>query len=205
MVLNIEYPIHLRESQLAVNLHIPTAICSFVPRTLFQCIIDDETASEEVKREAQQQIDAITETLTANSDANNVESKFKTRHIVQNLKGPSLRTRPGRQRLHGLQLEANIHYSIRYRNAIWEPQSQQIVFGDDDSHSRLGRHPEFFKPGSMINSLDVIAYELTHGVTQHTAKSEYRGQPGALNEPVSDVFGSMVLQWEQGQAVHLAI
>ncbi|PQE17489.1 peptidase M4 thermolysin protein [Rutstroemia sp. NJR-2017a WRK4] len=104
----------------------------------------------------------------------------------------------------GLQLEASIHYSIRYGNAIWEPQSRQMVVGDGDGNSRFGLFTGFFKPGSLVTSLDIIAHEFTHGVTQHTAKLEYKGQSGALNESISDVFGSMVLQWKLNQTVQEA-
>jgi hypothetical protein len=39
-------------------------------------------------------------------------------------------------------------------------------------------------------SADVIAHELTHGVTQLAAALGYHGQTGALNEHLSDAFGS---------------
>jgi Zn-dependent metalloprotease len=52
--------------------------------------------------------------------------------------------------------------------------------------------------------LDVIAHELTHGVTQFTAQLPYRDQSGALNESFSDVFGAMVKQWSLGQTVDQA-
>jgi Zn-dependent metalloprotease len=67
-----------------------------------------------------------------------------------------------------------------------------MVYGDG------GR---LFKPGSLTTALDVIAHELTHGVTQFTANLDYAGQPGALNESMSDVFGSMVKQYALGQTV----
>jgi Zn-dependent metalloprotease len=44
-------------------------------------------------------------------------------------------------------------------------------------------------------ALDVIGHELTHGVTGTEANFDYEGQPGALNESFSDVFGSLVKQW----------
>ena len=44
-------------------------------------------------------------------------------------------------------------------------------------------------------SLDVIAHELTHGVTGDEAALVYLGQAGALNESMSDVFGSLVKQY----------
>jgi Zn-dependent metalloprotease len=40
---------------------------------------------------------------------------------------------------------------------------------------------------------------MTHGVTQFTANLDYRDQSGALNESISDVFGSLVKQWTLNQ------
>jgi Zn-dependent metalloprotease len=45
----------------------------------------------------------------------------------------------------------------------------------------------------------VIAHELTHGVTDNTSGFEYHKQSGALNESMSDVFGSLVKQWSLKQ------
>jgi len=56
----------------------------------------------------------------------------------------------------------------------------------------------------FTSALDVIAHELTHGVTQFTAQLAYQDQSGALNESMSDVFGSMVKQWALGQTVDQA-
>jgi Zn-dependent metalloprotease len=85
----------------------------------------------------------------------------------------------------GLHLDATVHYGRRYDNAFWN--GQQMVFGDGD--------------GDLFNrftaSLDVIAHELTHGVTGDEAGLVYLGQAGALNESVSDVFGSLVKQYAQ--------
>ncbi|MEJ7334029.1 M4 family metallopeptidase, partial [Staphylococcus epidermidis] len=39
---------------------------------------------------------------------------------------------------------------------------------------------------------DIVAHEITHGVTQETAGLVYRDQSGALNESFSDVFGYFV-------------
>ena len=90
---------------------------------------------------------------------------------------------------HGRTLVSSVHYSQGYDNAFWN--GQQMVYGDGDG--------QIFK--GFTNSLDVIAHELTHGVTQFTAQLPYQGQSGALNESMSDVFGSMVKQWAQGQTV----
>lgn len=87
----------------------------------------------------------------------------------------------------GMALEATVHFGRRYNNAFWN--GEQMVFGDGD--------------GEMFNrftiALDVIAHELGHGVTHDEARLEYYFQPGALNESMSDVFGSLVRQYQLRQ------
>jgi Zn-dependent metalloprotease len=51
-------------------------------------------------------------------------------------------------------------------------------------------------------AIDVIGHELTHGITQYEAGFVYRGESGALNESMSDVFGIMVKQHALNQTVH---
>ena len=87
----------------------------------------------------------------------------------------------------GLPLDATVHFGEGYDNAFWN--GEQMVFGDGDGKVFL----DFTIP------VDVIGHELTHGVTQHTANLEYFGQSGALNESVSDVFGSLIKQYALGQ------
>ncbi|MDF5719416.1 MAG: M4 family metallopeptidase [Rhizonema sp. PD37] len=82
----------------------------------------------------------------------------------------------------GLRLDATVHYSTKYDNAFWN--GTQMVYGDGDG--------ELFQP--FTKCIDVIAHELTHGVTQHQAALQYVGESGALNESFSDVFGSLVKQ-----------
>ena len=83
----------------------------------------------------------------------------------------------------GMRLDAIVHYGDSFNNAFWN--GQVMVFGDGDE--------DLFT--SFTKSLDVIAHELTHGVTENTAGLVYHKQPGALNESMSDVFGSLVKQW----------
>ncbi|MFV0129980.1 M4 family metallopeptidase [Streptomyces sp. HMX112] len=87
----------------------------------------------------------------------------------------------------GLPLDATVHYDKDYGNAFWN--GEQMVFGDGDGEIFL----DFTIP------VDVIGHELAHGVTQYTANLAYFGQPGALNESMSDVFGSLVKQYALGQ------
>jgi Zn-dependent metalloprotease len=92
----------------------------------------------------------------------------------------------------GLPLDATVHYGEDYGNAFWD--GQRMVFGDGDGEIFL----DFTIP------VDVIGHELTHGVTQYTANLEYFGQSGALNESVSDVFGSLIKQHALGQTAEQA-
>jgi Zn-dependent metalloprotease len=50
----------------------------------------------------------------------------------------------------------------------------------------------------MTGSLDVIGHELGHGVTEKEAGLKYWGESGALNESLSDVWGSLVKQYKKG-------
>ncbi|HEY9674462.1 MAG TPA: M4 family metallopeptidase [Waterburya sp.] len=82
----------------------------------------------------------------------------------------------------GLRLDSTVHYGRNYDNAFWN--GSQMVYGDGDG--------QIFQ--RFTKSIDVIGHELTHGVTQYTANLDYQDQPGALNESMSDVFGSLVKQ-----------
>jgi bacillolysin/neutral peptidase B len=48
---------------------------------------------------------------------------------------------------------------------------------------------------SYARFLDVIAHELTHGVTETTSNLVYKNQSGALNESFSDIFGIIIKNW----------
>ncbi len=83
----------------------------------------------------------------------------------------------------GLPLVGCVHYDKKYNNAFWN--GHQMVFGDGDG--------VYFNDFTI--PLDVIGHELTHGVTGSEANLLYQGQAGALNESISDVFGSLVKQY----------
>ena len=44
----------------------------------------------------------------------------------------------------------------------------------------------------LAGGLDIVAHELTHGVTQHSSQLVYRDESGALSETFSDVMGTSV-------------
>jgi Zn-dependent metalloprotease len=100
----------------------------------------------------------------------------------------------------GMSVDASVHYGERFSNAMWT--GREMLFGDGDGIHILG----------FTHSLDIVAHELTHAVTQHSIpgglgqrrkgkKVELAGQAGALNESISDVFASMVKQWHGKQDV----
>jgi len=92
----------------------------------------------------------------------------------------------------GLRLDSTVHYDRDYDNAFWD--GRQMVYGDGDR----------ILFDRFTKCLDVVGHELTHGVTQYTAGLTYQGQSGALNESISDVFGSLVKQMAAGQTVDKA-
>jgi Zn-dependent metalloprotease len=88
----------------------------------------------------------------------------------------------------GMRIDSTVHYGVAYENAFWN--GRQMVYGDGDG--------SIFRPFTC--ALDVIAHELTHGVTQHEANLNYRGQSGALNESFSDVFGCLAKQYKKRES-----
>ena len=87
---------------------------------------------------------------------------------------------------------ATVHYGKKYDNAFWD--GAQMVFGDGD--------------GKLFNrftiSVDIVGHELSHGVTEDEAQLAYFNQAGALNESVSDVFGSLIKQYALKQTADQA-
>jgi bacillolysin len=78
----------------------------------------------------------------------------------------------------GAPLISTVHWTpvsgqCNYPNAGWN--GEQMVYGDD-----------------YASADDVVAHELTHAVTEHSANLFYYMQSGALNESYSDIFGETV-------------
>ncbi len=72
-------------------------------------------------------------------------------------------------------------YSSRYENAYWDPTDLYMTYGDGDGST-----------SGSLTTLDIGGHEFTHGVTQYEANLTYSGESGALNEAISDIFGSQV-------------
>ncbi|MEP9410256.1 MAG: peptidase M4 family protein [Candidatus Brocadia sp.] len=76
-------------------------------------------------------------------------------------------------------LLSSVHYGTAYDNAFWN--GTQMVYGDGG---------QTFSP--LSGALDVVAHEITHGVTEAINNLIYSQEPGALNESWSDVMGMFV-------------
>jgi len=99
----------------------------------------------------------------------------------------------------GFRLRSYLHYSNNYANAFWN--GQYMTYGDGSSSMQ------------PFVAMDVIAHEITHGLTSFTADLVYSSESGALNEGFSDIFGNMVekyakptdASWEMGSDIGYVI
>jgi len=74
----------------------------------------------------------------------------------------------------GMALNSHVHYSTGYCNAFWD--GSRMTYGD----------------GCSIVVDDVVAHEMTHGVTQYESALIYANQSGAINEAFSDIWGEWI-------------
>ncbi len=68
-----------------------------------------------------------------------------------------------------------------FPQAYWN--GDRMVYGQSSTGGQLV---------STARHLEVVAHELCHGLTDHTAKLRYRDESGALNESISDILGVIV-------------
>jgi len=72
-----------------------------------------------------------------------------------------------------------VNYGDNFNNAYWN--GSWLTFGNGDGES----YGPFTSP-------DIIAHEITHGITDYSAGLSYYGESGALNESFSDIFGEVM-------------
>ncbi|WP_242222345.1 M4 family metallopeptidase [Bacillus cereus group sp. BfR-BA-01380] len=94
-------------------------------------------------------------------------------------------------------LKSTVHYKSGYNNAFWN--GSQMVYGDGDGYT--------FIP--LSGGLDVVGHELTHAVTETSSNLIYQDESGALNEAISDIFGTLIEyadnrnpDWEIGEDIY---
>ena len=91
-------------------------------------------------------------------------------------------------------LNSYVCYSTNYQNAFWD--GSKMTYGD-----------------GFAAADDVVAHELSHGVTEYASGLVYSYQSGALNESYSDIFGEAVdltntggtdtaaVRWDMGEDI----
>jgi Zn-dependent metalloprotease len=96
----------------------------------------------------------------------------------------------------GMVIVSSVHYDSSYDNASWD--GSQMIYGDAYGFALAD---------------DVVAHELTHGVTQYESNLFYYYQSGAINESFSDLWGEFydqtngqgndtpVMKWMLGEDV----
>ena len=86
----------------------------------------------------------------------------------------------------GATIKSTVHYSSSYVNAFWN--GSQMVYGDGDGVQ-----------SDPLTTLDVVAHEFSHAVTDHSADLIYSDESGALNEATSDIFAAAIEAGVDGQ------
>lgn len=90
-------------------------------------------------------------------------------------------------------IRATVHYGRAYANAFWN--GKQLAFGDGDG----------VRLAPLGAALDVVAHEYTHAVSEGAARLGHRGEAGALNEGLSDVFACFVERAVLGRAANWTV
>lgn len=91
----------------------------------------------------------------------------------------------------GMTLKASVH--ARFQNSSGSCDGQNAMFDTSTWLAMFGEGgSDMFTPPAAP---DLVAHELTHGVTGKTSNLIYKDESGALNEAISDIFGSAVEAW----------
>lgn len=69
-------------------------------------------------------------------------------------------------------------------NAMFSANLNQLIFGEGGTGL-----------SNPAGALDIVAHELTHGVTARESNLTYQGESGAINEALSDIFGAAAETW----------
>lgn len=96
----------------------------------------------------------------------------------------------------GMTMRSYVHYGNEFFNAFWD--GEKMTYGDGTSNM------------TPLVSIDIVAHELTHGMTQFSSNLFYYGESGALNESFSDIFAAVVefknegndADWLLGESVY---
>jgi len=119
-----------------------------------------------------------------------------------------LEERPATSAHWATEMTYDFYYNVFGRNSFDNNGAEMVVNTNDDSN---GQDNAFWNGsdfhygsgggGSANNalvSLDVVGHEYTHAVTENEANLTYSYESGALNESFSDIFGTMVEFYVEG-------
>ncbi|BDU76202.1 peptidase [Mesoterricola sediminis] len=87
----------------------------------------------------------------------------------------------------GRAIAMRVHYGKGYDNAFWSDACFCVSLGDG-------------KDWKALTTVDILGHELSHGVCATTAKLEYFGESGSLNEANSDINGCLIEYYARGGA-----
>lgn len=84
-----------------------------------------------------------------------------------------------RNTLYNTPIHAYVHYGSSSGSAFWNEGQVFIPDGEDNNFE-------------AYSTIDIVAHEIVHGITEIGANLIYAGESGALNESFSDIFGEVV-------------
>jgi Zn-dependent metalloprotease len=98
----------------------------------------------------------------------------------------------------GYRITSYVNFDYQLNNAFWD--GEQVCYGSGDNIK--------YNP---FTSTDIVAHELTHGITTFSANLNYEYESGALNESFSDIFSVCVdfyanpgtANWTNGEQVRI--
>ena len=86
----------------------------------------------------------------------------------------------------------------RYGDVFWDLFTNAFYAGDGlmvyGEGLPVGMTIDGVSIDYLAGALDVVAHELTHGLTEYTSQLEYEGESGALDEAFADMLGTSV-EW----------
>lgn len=90
-------------------------------------------------------------------------------------------------------LKVLVHYRTNYKNGEWLVGNGAIRLGDGDAANILNGL-------DVLTSIDWIAHEFGHGVSESTAQfylgdTNHVGEPGAIDEGLSDIWAACVAEY----------
>ncbi len=119
--------------------------------------------------------------VASDSDNDWTDGAVVDAHVYAGLTYDYFYTRHGRRGLDGndMPITSVTHFFPGYANAFWDPGVSAMFYGDGDGET-----------AAFSGALDVVAHELTHGVTEYTWGAIYEDESGALDEAFSDMMST---------------